>query len=205
MISARMSPAGPVSAPRRSRRHGVRGVGALLGFGLTSLVLAGFSAGVASAGSTDPAAPAATTSAASTPTTTYAPSGGVAPGAAATTPTASTPGVATAGATPTTPPATTPATSVPATSTPQASTPTPTKAGTPQAKKSNSDRPLSTGAIVIAALALLLLLGCIAWALARRRAFEPHWLLSLRHAMAEAGFRASATWSEFTDWARLGR
>jgi hypothetical protein len=58
---------------------------------------------------------------------------------------------------------------------------------------------------VIAALALLLLLGCIAWGLARRRAFEPHWLLSLRHAMAEAGFRASATWSEFADWARLGR
>jgi len=39
---------------------------------------------------------------------------------------------------------------------------------------------------------------------ARRRAFEPHWLLSLRHAMAEAGFRASATWAEFSDWVRLG-
>jgi cytochrome b len=80
-----------------------------------------------------------------------------------------------------------------------------TKTGTAKAGKSKGDRPLSTGAIVIAALALLLLLGCIAWALARRRAFEPHWLLSLRHAMAEAGFRASATWSEFADWARLGR
>jgi hypothetical protein len=58
---------------------------------------------------------------------------------------------------------------------------------------------------VIAALAALLVLGCAAWALARSKAFEPHWLLSLRHAMAEAGFRASETWSEFADWARLGR
>jgi hypothetical protein len=29
-------------------------------------------------------------------------------------------------------------------------------------------------------------------------------MLSLRHAMAEAGFRASATWAEFSDWVRLG-
>jgi hypothetical protein len=58
---------------------------------------------------------------------------------------------------------------------------------------------------VIAVLAALLVLACAAWALARRSAFEPRWLLSLRHAMAEAGFRASATWSEFADWARLGR
>jgi hypothetical protein len=63
---------------------------------------------------------------------------------------------------------------------------------------------LSTGAIAIAVVAALLVLACIAWALARRRAFEPHWLLSLRHAMAEAGFRLSATWAEFADWVRLG-
>ena len=63
---------------------------------------------------------------------------------------------------------------------------------------------LSTGAIVAAVLAAVLLLACIGWALARRRAFEPRWMLSLRHAMAEAGFRASATWAEFSDWVRLG-
>lgn len=63
---------------------------------------------------------------------------------------------------------------------------------------------LSTGAVAICVVAVLLILACIAWALARRRAFEPHWLLSLRHAMAEAGFRASATWAEFADWVRLG-
>src|SRR5205823_5242729 len=60
-------------------------------------------------------------------------------------------------------------------------------------------------AIIIAALAALVVLACAAWAVARQRAYEPHWWLSLRHAMAEAGFRTSATWAEFTDWARLGR
>jgi hypothetical protein len=63
---------------------------------------------------------------------------------------------------------------------------------------------LSTGAIVIAALAALLALGCAAWAIARRRALEPRWWLSLRHAIAEARFRVSATWAEFADWVRLG-
>ncbi len=63
---------------------------------------------------------------------------------------------------------------------------------------------LSTAAIVLAVLAAVLLLACIGWALARRRAFEPHWMLSLRHAMAEAGFRLSATCAEFADWVRLG-
>jgi hypothetical protein len=64
---------------------------------------------------------------------------------------------------------------------------------------------VSTEAIVLAAIAALLLLACAAWAFARSRAYEPHWLVSIRHAMAEAGFRASATWAEFTDWARIGR
>ena len=63
---------------------------------------------------------------------------------------------------------------------------------------------ISTGAIVLAAIAALLLLACAVWALARSRAYEPHWLLSLRHAMAEAGYRTSATWAEFSDWIRLG-
>jgi len=58
---------------------------------------------------------------------------------------------------------------------------------------------------VIAVLAALLVLGCLIWAFARSRAFEPHWLIALRHSAAEAGFRASATWSELLDWARLGR
>lgn len=64
---------------------------------------------------------------------------------------------------------------------------------------------LSTGAVVLAVLAGVLALACLAWALGRAYAWEPRSLLWLRHAVAEARFRASATWSEFADWARLGR
>jgi hypothetical protein len=68
-----------------------------------------------------------------------------------------------------------------------------------------SSSKISTGAIVLAALAALLALASLAWAIARWLAYEPHWIVSIRHAMGEAGFRASATWAEFTDWVRLGR
>jgi hypothetical protein len=64
---------------------------------------------------------------------------------------------------------------------------------------------LSAGAIAIAAVAALVAIGCVAWGISRRRAFEPQWLLSLRHAMAEAGLHASSTWAEFADWVKLGR
>jgi hypothetical protein len=64
---------------------------------------------------------------------------------------------------------------------------------------------VSGAAIAAAAVAALVALGCLAWALARMSAFEPRWTLSLRHAVAEAGFRASAMWAEFSDWVRLGR
>lgn len=64
---------------------------------------------------------------------------------------------------------------------------------------------ISTPALLLAALAALLALGCAIWGVARLQAFEPRWTLSLRHTFAEAGFRASATWAEFSDWARLGR
>jgi hypothetical protein len=64
---------------------------------------------------------------------------------------------------------------------------------------------ISTPALIAAMVAAVLALGCALWALARLQAFEPRWTLSLRHTLAEAGFRASATWSEFADWARLGR
>ena len=64
---------------------------------------------------------------------------------------------------------------------------------------------LPAAAIVLIVLAGLLLLACAVWGFAQARAWEPKWLLALRHAIAEAGFRASATWREFGDWARLGR
>jgi hypothetical protein len=64
---------------------------------------------------------------------------------------------------------------------------------------------VSPAAIAIAIVAAIVAIGCLSWAVARRRAFEPRWLLSLRHTFAEAGFRASETWSELGDWLRLGR
>jgi cobalamin biosynthesis Mg chelatase CobN len=103
---------------------------------------------------------------------------------------------------------------VPTTTTPQPSTRTSatspaasTPAGADARARSRSHRSgkLSTPAIALAALAGLLALACLAWALARLLAYEPHWVKSLRHALAEGGFRASATWAEFVDWARLGR
>ena len=63
---------------------------------------------------------------------------------------------------------------------------------------------VSTEAIVIAALAGLIALGCLVWGVARLLAFEPRWALSMRHAVAEAGLRTSAAWAELTDWMRLG-
>jgi hypothetical protein len=64
---------------------------------------------------------------------------------------------------------------------------------------------LSTPAVALAALAAVLVLLSLAWALARAFAYEPAWMPALRHSFAEAGFRASATWAELWDWLRLGR
>jgi hypothetical protein len=195
-----------VTSPRKPSRPLVRA----LALAMLAIVVAGFSAGTAWAAtsvgantptmsasqlaealrryrqqsSTKAAAPAtgangATPGGANTPTTTSAPSGG-----------AAAPGGAAAAATPTT-------------ATPSAP---PAHATAPSnATASGGERPLSTGAVVIAVLAALLVLACLIWAFARSRAFEPHWLVALRHSAAEAGFRASATWSELLDWARLGR
>jgi hypothetical protein len=63
---------------------------------------------------------------------------------------------------------------------------------------------LSTGALALAVLGALLALGCLMWVLARWLALEPRWTVSLTHSMREASYRASATWAEFSDWARLG-
>lgn len=64
---------------------------------------------------------------------------------------------------------------------------------------------LSNAAIAAVAIAAIAIVCCLAWGIVRMTAFEPRWLQSLRHSIAEAGFRASATWAEFSDWARLGR
>jgi hypothetical protein len=62
----------------------------------------------------------------------------------------------------------------------------------------------SHAAIAIAVVAAIVVLAIVVWGLARMSAYEPRWTLSLRHSLAEARFRAAATWAEFSDWARLG-
>ncbi len=78
-------------------------------------------------------------------------------------------------------------------------------ASAPAAGHTTAGGGLPAAAVVLIVLAGLLLLACAVWGLAQARAWEPKWSLALRHAIAEAGFRASATWREFGDWARLGR
>ncbi len=110
----------------------------------------------------------------------------------------------TAGAAPTTT-YTPPASAVPTTAVaPVGSAPTATTRAPGPARVARA-RKLSTPAIALAALGAVLVLLCVAWALARARAYEPRWARSLRHSLAEGGFRVSATWAEFADWARLGK
>src|SRR3954449_5436294 len=59
--------------------------------------------------------------------------------------------------------------------------------------------------VALAVVGLLLALGGLAFGFWRWLAWEPRWATGTRHAVGEAGWRASATWAAFTDWLRLGR
>ena len=59
--------------------------------------------------------------------------------------------------------------------------------------------------LALAILAGLFALSGLVVATARWRGWEPAWADNLRHAAGEAGWRASSTWAEFTDFVRLGR
>ncbi len=59
--------------------------------------------------------------------------------------------------------------------------------------------------VLLAALAILAALAALVWAVVRFFGIDPPWLVSSRHATAEAGWRASASWAEFGDWLRFGR
>ncbi|HEY5194363.1 MAG TPA: hypothetical protein VIJ39_10900 [Solirubrobacteraceae bacterium] len=103
------------------------------------------------------------------------------------------------------PTTTTPATpTAPATTTPSAPATGSTTVGVVHKGKSHATH-LSTLALALAILGALLILGCIVWALGRWLALEPRWTVSLMHSLREASYRASATWAEFADWARIGR
>jgi hypothetical protein len=83
-----------------------------------------------------------------------------------------------------------------------AAAPATTTAPAPATQSTASHKGARLALIVIGALLVMLL---ALWAFARWWAWEPHWLARWRHATAEAGWRASAAWAEFTDWLRLGR
>lgn len=92
--------------------------------------------------------------------------------------------------------------------------PTPTPAPAPSvtdhavlaaSKTKTSDAGVPAPLVALAIVGGLMLLGALAYALARWWAWEPRWLVRSRHAGAEAGWRASGAWAEFMDWVRLGR
>lgn len=127
--------------------------------------------------------------------------GGATPGAGAIPPT-TTPPV-------TTPTQTAPATTVPPTTTDPAplpaTTPAPAAAPVEPATTVPSERDRTPLLVALVALGALLLLALLTWAIARARGWDPVWVARTRHAWGEAGFRTTSTWSEFTDWLRLGR
>ncbi len=112
----------------------------------------------------------------------------------------------------------TPATSAPAGAAPAGATPQPDPAVNPAPAVADDAIPAAaTGAPIDGAddapapllvlalmMGLLLVLGAL-WAAVHWAGFDPPWLQRWRHASHEAGWRASAAWSEFTDWVRLGR
>jgi hypothetical protein len=72
----------------------------------------------------------------------------------------------------------------------------------------NLDDPATEAPFPILALAILgglLALGTAGFGLVRWRAWELAWVERFRHAAGEAGWRASSTWAEFTDFVRYGR
>lgn len=99
------------------------------------------------------------------------------------------------------PPVDTGAAPPPAATTPGAE-PAPTES---TAAASDDGGDLTPLLIALVAIGALLLLGLLLWAWARMRGWDPAWAGRVRHAWGEAGFRTTSTWSEFTDWLRLGR
>jgi hypothetical protein len=69
----------------------------------------------------------------------------------------------------------------------------------------DSDAGVPAPVVALAVIGGLLALGGLGYGLAHWLAWDPRWARRSRHALAEAGWRAGNTWSEFADWVRLGR
>lgn len=120
-----------------------------------------------------------------------------------TTPTTTQPPVTTPSQTTTAPVVPAPVSTTPTTPAPAAATPAPaTTSAQPAAAHERDRTPLLVALVAVGAL---LLLALLAWGWARMRGWDPTWAARMRHAWGEAGFRTTSTWSEFTDWLRLGR
>lgn len=59
--------------------------------------------------------------------------------------------------------------------------------------------------VLLGGVALALIAALVLWLAMRLLALEPRWITNGRHAVSEAGWRATNTWDEFKDWIRLGR
>ena len=118
------------------------------------------------------------------------------------------------------PGSTPPAATTPTTPTAPATTgATPTPPGTTNAADAADDGAIANAAerdadtggdapaplLVLAIVGGLIALGLLLWGLMRWLAYEPDWSRSARHATAEAGWRTSGAWADFTDWLRRGR
>jgi|SRR6185436_5143442 len=75
----------------------------------------------------------------------------------------------------------------------------------PAAETGPRERDRTPLLIALVAAGALLLLALLLWTAARLRGWDPPWAARVRHGWGEAGFRTTSTWSEFTDWLRLGR
>jgi hypothetical protein len=123
--------------------------------------------------------------------------GGAAPGSTTTTPPVTTPPVTTQTA-PVVPAATTP-------TTPTTVAPAPAQTSTQPAAGGTQERDRTPLVIALIAAGALVLLALLLGGWARMRGWDPGWIAHVRHGWGEAGFRTTSTWSEFTDWLRLGR
>ncbi|MFL5816892.1 MAG: hypothetical protein ACJ76L_04750 [Conexibacter sp.] len=89
--------------------------------------------------------------------------------------------------------------------TPTTTAPAPAQTTTQPAASGAQERDRTPLVVALIAAGALVLLALLLWGWARMRGWDPGWVARGRHAWGEAGFRTTSTWSEFTDWLRLGR